>query len=239
MGRGGPPRTDEILVQKKLGSGGPSGQGGPPDGQGPPPGVGINTLYLSRDGLGSTSEVTLGSGSVLPRYSYDAFGAVTVLEGNSPANPPRTNYLFTGRAIQWESGLYNYRNRFYHPGVGRFLQPDPIGFLGGDINLYTYVANNPANLIDPFGLCEDQAEQDKEDMKKKFSLWAALKSYFWGLSKKLDKTPFPWRQLSDPQMHRNMLGIAKAKQDQLKAEEHCSDDPQHMYIPSDPDNKGK
>jgi RHS repeat-associated protein len=35
---------------------------------------------------------------------------------------------------------------------GIFLQPDPIGFLGGDINLYNYVANNPIMWIDPYGL---------------------------------------------------------------------------------------
>jgi len=34
---------------------------------------------------------------------------------------------------------------------GIFLQPDPIGFLGGDINLYNYVLNNPINYIDPWG----------------------------------------------------------------------------------------
>ena len=60
--------------------------------------------------------------------------------------------MFTGRELQQESGLYNYRNRFYHPGIGQFLQSDPIGFEGGDVNIYTYVWNNSPNWTDPWGL---------------------------------------------------------------------------------------
>lgn len=33
-----------------------------------------------------------------------------------------------------------------------FLTKDPIGFAGGDINLYRYVQNNPVNRRDPLGL---------------------------------------------------------------------------------------
>jgi hypothetical protein len=45
-----------------------------------------------------------------------------------------------------------YRARYYDPGVGRFISEDPIGFDGGDTNLYRYVGNSPLNFIDPFGL---------------------------------------------------------------------------------------
>jgi hypothetical protein len=36
--------------------------------------------------------------------------------------------------------------------MGRFLQPDPIGFSGDATNLYRYCGNNPTNLTDPLGL---------------------------------------------------------------------------------------
>ena len=135
------PWVDEVLTQKN----------------------GSTIRYLLQDGLGSTSEILSSSAAIQQRYVYDAFGAVTVqnASGGTITTLPLTNYLFTGRELQPESsslsggarrGLYNYRNRFYHSGIGRFLQPDPIGFWGGDVNLYTYVGNDPINWTDPDGL---------------------------------------------------------------------------------------
>ncbi|MGH7125684.1 MAG: RHS repeat-associated core domain-containing protein, partial [Stellaceae bacterium] len=52
-------------------------------------------------------------------------------------------------------GLYYYRARMYSPALGRFMQPDPIGYRGG-ANLYAYVGNDPLNQLDSFGLCDQQ-----------------------------------------------------------------------------------
>ena len=60
-------------------------------------------------------------------------------------------HLFTGQQWYQDIGLYDLRNRFYSPDLGRFLQPDPIGFRGGN-NLYRYCGNNPITRWDPFGL---------------------------------------------------------------------------------------
>jgi RHS repeat-associated protein len=62
-----------------------------------------------------------------------------------------TPYLFAGRRLDTFSGLYNSRNRYYNPTVGRFMSSDPIGFAG-DGNLWAYARSNPARYTDPFGL---------------------------------------------------------------------------------------
>ena len=62
------------------------------------------------------------------------------------------NYTYTGREWNKEAGLYYYRARFYDAEVGRFISKDPIGFAGGDVNLYSYVGQNPVNFADPMGL---------------------------------------------------------------------------------------
>ncbi|MFO0752297.1 MAG: RHS repeat-associated core domain-containing protein [Thermodesulfovibrionales bacterium] len=51
-----------------------------------------------------------------------------------------------------ETGLHQNGNREYKAEVGRYIEGDPIGFAGGDVNLYQYVRANPVNFIDPDGL---------------------------------------------------------------------------------------
>ena len=60
-------------------------------------------------------------------------------------------YQFTGRRYDPKSELYYYRARYYNAEIGRFLQPDPIGYIDG-MNMYAYVGNNPLTWIDPSGL---------------------------------------------------------------------------------------
>jgi RHS repeat-associated protein len=61
--------------------------------------------------------------------------------------------VYPGQYYDPETGLhYNYF-RYYNPQTGRYITPDPIGLEGG-VNLFSYVVNNPMNLIDPFGLKE-------------------------------------------------------------------------------------
>jgi hypothetical protein len=40
----------------------------------------------------------------------------------------------------------------FDPNLGRWMQNDPIGFEGGDVNLYGYEGENPVRYVDPSGM---------------------------------------------------------------------------------------
>ncbi|WP_218080284.1 FG-GAP-like repeat-containing protein [Anthocerotibacter panamensis] len=68
-----------------------------------------------------------------------------------PGSVPPNNLTFTGREDDG-TGLIYYRARYYSPDLQRFIAEDPLGFGGGDTNLYRYVGNTPHLAVDPSGL---------------------------------------------------------------------------------------
>ena len=105
------------------------------------------SFYYNTDGLGSITEITNQSGAVVQRYAYSSFGKI---ESQFDANFVQP-YTFTARELDLETGLYFYRARSYDALTGRFLQEDPSSYLGGSVNFYPYVLNNPLNSVDPSG----------------------------------------------------------------------------------------
>jgi len=92
--------------------------------------------------------------AVRERYVYTPYGALTILDADFAPVPGNTSAyatttLYTGSEYDAETGLYYYRARYYHVGLGRFVSRDPVQ---ADINLYRYVANNPVVYVDPSGL---------------------------------------------------------------------------------------
>jgi RHS repeat-associated protein len=104
------------------------------------------TSYYDIDFLGSTTSLSNSAGALANTYTYDAFGKQTASTGTI-VNP----FRYTGRELDAETGLYNYRFRYYDQNVGRFLSEDPILWDGG-INLYRYADGNPVSKVDPMGL---------------------------------------------------------------------------------------
>jgi RHS repeat-associated protein len=122
------------------------------------------TLIYKQDHHGNVVGLLDGAGNGIEKYTYAAFGtlAVTDYQGNPHydangryASWYGNRFLFQGREWYPEIGLYNYRNRFYDPTIGRFIQPDPLGFGGGDANLFRFCHNDPVNKRDPYGLDDD------------------------------------------------------------------------------------
>ena len=103
------------------------------------------TSYYEADGLTSITSLSSSTGTLANTYTYDSSGKLTSSSGTL-TNP----FRYTGREFDPETGIYEYRARYYDQSVGRFLSEDPRQFAVG-LNFYDYVRNNPANFKDPLG----------------------------------------------------------------------------------------
>lgn len=111
------------------------------------------TYYYLKDRQYNIKAIIDSQGGIIESYSYNAYGIMTITDGNGNTLNESTignTYGYTGRRYDKESKLWYYRNRMYSAELGRFLQRDPKGYVDG-INLYAYVRNNPHKLLDPMG----------------------------------------------------------------------------------------
>ncbi len=124
-----------------------------------------DNFYFLQDRLFNVVALADPDGVVQEQVVYEPYGKSTchrVSDGDETVASHFGNpYLFTGRELDSETGLYNYRGRYYSTALGRFINRDPIG---DDINLYRYCYDNPTNATDPSGneaiawLCEHNKE---------------------------------------------------------------------------------
>ena len=124
--------------------------------------------YYHPDHLGSASVITDGSGNLREHIEYFAFGETWVQEGASKKTP----FMYTGKELDQETGLYYYGARYYDPRTSVWQSVDPIlekylpsgdpekdknlPGLGGVFNPanlagYTYTHQNPVRYVDPDG----------------------------------------------------------------------------------------
>ncbi|MGS6461972.1 RHS repeat-associated core domain-containing protein, partial [Enterobacter intestinihominis] len=112
--------------------------------------------WFNTDLNGALLEVTDERGAVRWSGQYGSFGEVRhqsegfsrVVNRTAMAHQP---LRYAGQYADGETGLHYNLFRYYDPQVGRFIVQDPIGFNGGNLNLYNY-APNPLLWIDPMGL---------------------------------------------------------------------------------------
>jgi RHS repeat-associated protein len=109
------------------------------------------TAYrIVSDHLGSPRLVIdADTGGVVQRSDYDEFGNV-VFEEVVPGSQ-QLPFGFAGGIRDSDTGFTRFGARDYDPQTGRWTAKDPIGFLGGDPNLYGYLLNDPINFSDPTG----------------------------------------------------------------------------------------
>lgn len=105
------------------------------------------TFFYHCDHQGSVIALSNHQGEIVERYDYDPWGNINWHKRKIETFNP---FSFTGRE-QDLADLYFYRARYYDPTIGRFLSPDPIEYVSGQANLYSYTGGDPVNFIDPFG----------------------------------------------------------------------------------------
>jgi len=108
---------------------------------------GGSTYYLVTDQVGTVRAVVDTAGSIVKRIDYDSFGNII-----TDTNPTFTiPFGFAGGLHDRDTGLIRFGARDYDPDTGRWTAKDPIGFAGGDTNLYGYCLANPINSVDLSG----------------------------------------------------------------------------------------
>jgi RHS repeat-associated protein len=114
-----------------------------------------SSFYYYQDASGCTSHLADNTGHLVEWYRYDLQGTPLFYNASNSqlsASSYGIRHLFTGQQWYGDIGLYDLRNRYYSPDIGRFLHADPIGFDGDATNLYRYCGNNPLTRQDPNGL---------------------------------------------------------------------------------------
>ena len=130
------------------------------------------TLYPIADANWNTVALANSSGSIVERYSYDAFGTLHIYDASFNERVA-SNYFwtraFTGQVLDLDTGLMLYRNRYYSPSMGRFITRDPIGYEGNDENLYRQTFNLINNGTDEMGLTSGWIPTDTTCAKQSFT----------------------------------------------------------------------
>jgi RHS repeat-associated protein len=96
------------------------------------------TFYYHHNRVFHVIGLTDESDDIVELYAYTPYGQVETLD---PSLNPRSEsafgnrYLFTGRYLDTETGMFYFRARYFDAELGRFVSRDPILYRGG-LNLY-------------------------------------------------------------------------------------------------------
>ena len=114
-----------------------------------------NISYLHSDHLYTPRIGTNQFQDIVWQWESDGFGY-----GAPQIAMVEINLRLPGQYVDQESGLYYNWNRYYDPGLGRYVTSDPIGLDGGN-NTYAYGFLDPIGSFDLDGL-ESIRDREKE-----------------------------------------------------------------------------
>jgi RHS repeat-associated protein len=109
--------------------------------------VGSN-YYSVFDGNGNVTEYVDDIGTIVAHYEYDPYGNISASSGTKSGN---FGYRFSTKYWDGETGLVMYQLRPYISKLGRFIQRDRAGEMGG-ANLQQVARNNLIDIYDNLGL---------------------------------------------------------------------------------------
>jgi RHS repeat-associated protein len=147
------------------------------------PGTPIGIFYVHTDHLNTPRRVTQPSGNQL-RWTWEAdpFGTATPNENPASLGAFKYNLRFPGQIYDSHGGLMQNYFRDYDPAIGRYVESDPIGLLGG-LNTYAYARGNPIRNRDELGLAIAHCGEDESCVQKCLrEYYGSLLDTAWDLS---------------------------------------------------------
>ena len=113
------------------------------------------------DHLGTPIEAYNQEGALIWEREQDLYG--NSCQGFAKENF-RCPFKYQGQYYDPEIELCYNRFKYYHPETGRYISEDPIGFLSGEANFFTYVSDTNA-WVDLLGLSENSYNRKEEDIE--------------------------------------------------------------------------
>ena len=108
-----------------------------------------NVEFAVNDRLGSTRAFVDSDGEKVAEFKSLPFGQEIINED--------VRYSFTGKELD-NTSLHYFGARYYDSSTGRFTSTDPVA----DNHAYSYVSNNPMNMIDPNGMEAYVSDKNKQ-----------------------------------------------------------------------------